>query len=172
VVSGFAQEELRLHQTSCSRRARAAGATTCARLTAIWRHPGPPDFDAWSPRASLTWRFLPPASAYLSFSRGFRLPDFDEDLPIIFEGFPPGSPPTILLPDLELQRSDAFEIGAKLDHERASAGLALYWMRVDDELLFDPLTFENRNITGRHRGRAGSSACSPGSPTAPTPSTT
>jgi outer membrane receptor protein involved in Fe transport len=114
-----------------------------------------PDFDAWSPKASLTWRFLPVASAYLALARGFRLPDFDEDLPIIFEGFDPSGPPPIiiLIPDLKLQRSDSIEVGTKLESEAATAGLSLYWMRVRDELLFDPLTFANRNIDRvRHRG--------------------
>jgi iron complex outermembrane receptor protein len=114
-----------------------------------------PNFDAWSPKASLTWRFLPVASAYVALSRGFRLPDFDEDLPIIFEGFDPDGPPPIIIviPDLKLQRSDSIEVGTKLENEAVTAGLSLYWMRVHDELLFDPLTFENRNIDRvRHRG--------------------
>ncbi len=157
VVGGFAQEELWLRPDLLL----AAGLRydsgdydlrTTNRLLGVSQDDAP-DFDAWSPKASLTWRFLPIASAYLSWSQGFRLPDFDEDLPIIFEGFPPGSPPTVILPDLQLQRSDSFEIGAKLESPRATAGLALYWMRVHDELLFDPLTFENRNIDRvRHRG--------------------
>jgi outer membrane receptor protein involved in Fe transport len=157
VAGGFVQEELWLrHDLLLAAGVRYDDGSydlrTTNRLLGVTQDDAP-EFHAWSPKASLTWRFLPAASTYLSWSRGFRLPDFDEDLPIIFEGFPPGSPPTIILPDLQLQRSDSFELGAKLDGARATAGLALYWMRVDDELLFDPLTFENRNIDRvRHRG--------------------
>jgi iron complex outermembrane receptor protein len=108
-----------------------------------------PHLTAWSPKLSATWRFLPTASAYAAWSRGFRFPDFDEDLPLL--GFPPGSPPT--LPDLDPQRSDDFEVGAKLESDRATAGLTLYWMKVRDEILFDPESFANLNLDRvRHRG--------------------
>ena len=78
-----------------------------------------------------------------------RLPDFDEDVPIF-------GPP----PDLKQQTSDAFEIGTKLERDVATAGLSLYWMRVDDEILFDPETFSNLNLDRvRHRGIELSGAC-------------
>ncbi len=157
VVGGFAQDELWLRHDLLF----AAGVRydhgsydlrTRDRLIEVSQDETP-EFDAWSPKLSLTWRFLPIASAYVALARGFRLPDFDEDLPIIFAGFNPGDPPTILLPDLKLQRSDSIEVGTKLESEAVTAGLSLYWMRVHDELLFDPLTFENRNIDRvRHRG--------------------
>jgi iron complex outermembrane receptor protein len=86
-----------------------------------------PDLRAWSPKASLTWRFLPIASAYFSWARGFRMPDFDEDLPFTLEP-----------PDLDPQRSDSFEVGAKLESASTTANASFYWMRVRDEILFDP----------------------------------
>jgi outer membrane receptor protein involved in Fe transport len=154
VSAGFVQEELWLREDLLL----AAGVRyddasydleVRDRLNAVVEQDDP-ELDAWSPKASLTWRFLPTASAYVSLARGFRLPDFDEDLPLL--GFPPGAPAT--LPDLRPQRSDAVEVGAKLDSERATAGLALYWMRVRDEMLFDPLNlFQNVNLDRvRHRG--------------------
>jgi iron complex outermembrane receptor protein len=64
------------------------------------------DFDtelaAWSPRASLAWRFREDASAWLSYARGFRFPNLDEAFGAF--GFSPG---------LEPERSQAAEIGAR-----------------------------------------------------------
>jgi len=159
VVGAFAQEELWLrHDLLLAAGVRydhgSYDLETRDRLLDVSQDETP-DFDAWSPKASLTWRFLPVASAYVALARGFRLPDFDEDLPIIFEGFDPVGPPPVIIitPDLKLQQSDSVEIGTKLESEEATAGLSLYWMRVRNELLFDPLTFENRNIDRvRHRG--------------------
>ena len=34
-----------------------------------------PKFDAWSPKAALTWRIAPPLAAYVSYARGLRLPN-------------------------------------------------------------------------------------------------
>jgi len=102
-----------------------------------------PQHHAWSPKASLTWRFLPAASAYFAWARGFRMPTFDEDLSVF--GFSPL---------LDPQRSDAFEVGTKLDSERVTANLSLYWMRVRDEVYVDPASFfTNFNLDRvRHRG--------------------
>jgi iron complex outermembrane receptor protein len=108
-----------------------------------------PRFSVWSPRASITYRVRPSSSVYVSYSRGFRLPNFDEDAPLL--GFPPGSPPTI--PDLDPQISDAVEIGAKHRGDRLGASIALFWMDVQDEILFDPFTFSNTNLDRtRHQG--------------------
>jgi iron complex outermembrane receptor protein len=157
VSGGFAQEELWLREDLLL----AAGVRYddgSYRLRLTDRLSGQtarddPDLDAWSPKASLTWRFLPVASAYFSWARGFRLPDFDEDLPILnFDG-------STTLPDLGVQRSEAFELGSKLEAKDLSAGVALYWMRVRDEILFDPepppggFFGENVNLDRvRHRG--------------------
>jgi len=91
-----------------------------------------PAFSIWSPKAALTWHFLPAASAYFSYSRGFRLPNFDENSPTLT-----GGPPTI--PDLDRQSSDSFELGGKWRSERIDASLALYWMNVKDEIIYNPL---------------------------------
>jgi iron complex outermembrane receptor protein len=109
-----------------------------------------PNFDVWSPKAALTWRVLPTFSVYASYSRGFRLPNFDEDVPVlIFPGVPS------IIPDLAKQTSDAFEIGAKWRDERVEASLALYHMKVKNEIFLnpDPSVFLNQNFDRvRHRG--------------------
>ena len=144
VAGGFLQEEHRLRKDLLlSAGVRYDSASYELRRTdSFASDEQSPDLDAWSPKASLTWRFLPAASAYLAYARAFRMPDFDEDVPV----FGP-------LPDLEPQLSDSYEVGAKLETERATAGLSLYWMNVHDEILLDPETFENLNLDRvRHRG--------------------
>ncbi len=86
-----------------------------------------PDYSVWSPKASLTYRVLGPLSLYFSYARGFRLPNFDEDLPLL------GS-----IPDLVPQESNSYEVGAKLQSRRVGAALALYRMDVENEVIFDP----------------------------------
>jgi iron complex outermembrane receptor protein len=90
-----------------------------------------PDYSIWSPKASVTWRFLPTASAYFSYARGFRLPNFDENLPTL-TGFTP------VIPDLDEQISDSFELGGTWRSERVDASIALYWMNVKDEIILNP----------------------------------
>jgi iron complex outermembrane receptor protein len=107
--------------------------------------------DAWSPRAALTWRFREATSAYASYSRGFRFPDFDEAIGFTGDLF-----------DLTTQKSDAWEVGVKHRGARLAANVALYWMDVDGEIFFDPyvrdfsfgfLSPQNVNLDQvRHRG--------------------
>ena len=108
-----------------------------------------PRFTVWSPRAGATWQIRPDTSGYVSYARGFRLPNFDEDAPLL--SFPPGGPPTI--PGLKPQISDSVEVGIKHRGERFDAALTLYWMGVSNEILFDPITFSNANLDYvRHQG--------------------
>ncbi len=101
-----------------------------------------PDFWLWSPRASINYVFLEGLSGYFAYSRGFRLPNFDEDAP--FFG---------AVPDLDPQISDSIEVGIKGRSKRVSGSLALYQMWVKDEILFDPGNFTNTNLKEvRHRG--------------------
>jgi iron complex outermembrane receptor protein len=104
-----------------------------------------PDFDIWSPKAALTYRVMPPVSIYASYARGFRLPNFDENTPLLpFLGFG-----TIEIPDLDVQRSDTFEGGVKYQSDRIHASVSGYHMRVKDELVglfLDPFTFANVNF--------------------------
>jgi outer membrane receptor protein involved in Fe transport len=97
---------------------------------------------AWSPRAGLVWRVAEPVSLYASWARGFRYPNIDELFG--FFGFTPGLAP---------EKSDAYEVGAKLRREGMSANLALFHMNVSDEIFLDPVSFQNQNVDRvRHRG--------------------
>lgn len=101
-----------------------------------------PDYDVWSPKAALTYRLATPLAVYASYARGFRLPNFDEDTPLLpFLGFG-----VVEIPDLDVQLSDTYEIGAKYEAARIQAGLTLYHMRVKDELILDPFDFANINL--------------------------
>jgi iron complex outermembrane receptor protein len=83
------------------------------------------DDDFWSPKAGIVWRFRSDASAYFSYARGFRLPNVDEAFG--FFGFNE---------QLEPERSDSYEIGAKLRREQIHLDLTLYRLDVEDEILF------------------------------------
>jgi len=100
-------------------------------------------FDQFSPKAAVTWRPREPFALYFSYSRGLRFPNFDEIYPVW------GSRATVL----EAERSSSYEIGAKFRDGNLRADLSIYWMEVDDEILYDPLTFQNQNVDEvRHRG--------------------
>ena len=104
-----------------------------------------PDFDIWSPKAALTYRMVPSVSIYASYARGFRLPNFDENTPILpFLGFG-----AVEIPDLDVQRSDAFEGGVKYQTDRIHVSVSGYHMRVKDELVglfLNAFTFANVNF--------------------------
>ncbi|MGH7287308.1 MAG: TonB-dependent receptor [Myxococcota bacterium] len=98
--------------------------------------------SVWSPRAALTWRVTEPASLYASYARGFRFPNVAETFG--FFGFTPG---------LDPEKSENYEIGAKLRRPGLTANVALYHMNVHDEIFFDPVLAVNSNIDRvRHRG--------------------
>jgi iron complex outermembrane receptor protein len=112
------------------------------------------DFDethhVWSPRGALTWRVTETASAYASWARGFRFPNRVETFG--FFGFAPSLAP---------EKSESYEVGAKLRREALSMNVALFHMNVSDEIFFDPLAINpitslpglNVNVDRvRHRG--------------------
>jgi iron complex outermembrane receptor protein len=153
VYAGFLQNEFSLTETlllSAGVRFDHAALDLTASNVDIGDERVDPDFDVWSPKAALVWRILPTVSVYSSYSRGFRLPNFDEDVPLlIFPGVPS------IIPDLAKQTSNAFEIGAKWRDERVDASLALYHMKVKNEIFLnpDPTVFLNQNFDRvRHRG--------------------
>ena len=152
LYAGYVQDELQLHADWL-----LAGGVRFdrAELDVRAHNPDPlcggaernqPGYGVWSPRASLTWRPRDPLAFYASYARGFRIPSLDEASPLVFPGF-------VSLPDLDKQTSNAGEGGVKLDTERVDAGVALYYMMVDDEILFDPVFFTNQNLDRvRHFG--------------------
>jgi iron complex outermembrane receptor protein len=99
------------------------------------------DPDVWSPRASLTWRVTEPIGLYVGYARGFRSANVNEEVSLF--GVDP----------LDPQKTESYEIGGKYRAGDCALNLALYWMNVKDEILFDPTTFANTNLDRvRHRG--------------------
>ena len=108
-----------------------------------------PDYSIWSPRASITWRPLPELSIYGAYARGFRIPSLDESSPVVF----PGLSDNVILKSLDEQTSHGGEIGAKFHNRRFDAQVAFYLLMVKDEILFDPIFFDNFNLDRvRHWG--------------------
>ena len=85
----------------------------------------------WSPHAALTYRILEPASAYVSYSRGFRFPSLTEYAGVFADN-----------PFLKPQTSDTYETGFKWRSQRVTAGLALYLMEVHNEIIVDSSVIE------------------------------
>lgn len=97
--------------------------------------------DVWSPRVSLTWRVAEPVGLYAGYARGFRSANVQETVSLF--GVAPADP----------QKSESWEIGGKYRAGDCSLNVALFWMNVKDEILFDPFTFENTNLDRvQHRG--------------------
>ncbi len=84
------------------------------------------DDAVWSPKASLSYRVIEPVAVYAAYSHGFRFPNIDEAFGLF--GF---------FPQLATETSNAYEIGGKLRMDCVTANLALYWMDVEDQILFD-----------------------------------
>jgi outer membrane receptor protein involved in Fe transport len=86
----------------------------------------------WSPKGALVYRLSDSVSTYASYARAFRVPNVDEAFG--FFGFNEG---------LDAETSDSYEVGLKARNlvlpgdMEASWNLALYWMNVDDQILFD-----------------------------------
>jgi len=110
-------------------------------------------FPEWSPRGALIYRIAEPASAYVSYARGFRFPSLFEEAGVFAQN-----------PLLQPQTSDTYEAGFKWRSPRVTAGLAFYLMEVHNEIILDSsvidqtpvgpeLGLENVNIDRtRHRG--------------------
>jgi iron complex outermembrane receptor protein len=107
----------------------------------------------WSPKAALTYRISEPASAYVSYARGFRFPSLTEYAGVFAQNI-----------SLKPQTSDTYETGFKWRSAHVTAGLALYLMEVHNEIIVDSsviqqtefgpeLSVQNVNIDRtRHRG--------------------
>jgi iron complex outermembrane receptor protein len=83
-----------------------------------------PTHAIWSPRVSAVARVNEAFSVYVSFSRGFRFPNLEETSGVVFGN-----------PEIEPQRSRAWEIGWKHRSRRIRANVTLYRMDVKDEII-------------------------------------
>ena len=121
------------------------------------------DFDAdeesrhqeWSPRLGIAMspRIGAPLVLFAQAAEAFKAPTLDQLFDL--RPFPDGSGGTFTLanPGLRPQRARTIEAGARGFGPAASWQLALYRIAVEDEIDFDPATFQYVNIgSSLHRG--------------------
>jgi len=113
--------------------------------------------QAWSPRGGINYRIGDlngaPLALYFQYSRAFKAPSLDQ----LFDPHPfmdfQGGTITISNPDLVPQRAQNFEVGASQQARDVRWEVLAYRMTVDDEIDFDPATFQYKNIgKSLHRG--------------------
>jgi iron complex outermembrane receptor protein len=85
-----------------------------------------PTHTLWSPNVGLVYRIDRESSAYVSYARGFRLPNLEETSGVFADD-----------PEISPQRSRSIELGVKHRSERLRANLAIYRMDVKDEIVLD-----------------------------------
>jgi outer membrane receptor protein involved in Fe transport len=116
---------------------------------------------AWSPSASVNWRWEASSNAYVEINRSFKTPTLTQlyDLrPYFIDPDGPGGEPPIRLEisndGLEPQRATQIEVGVRTHAgDRVAFDVAAYEMRARDEIGFDLGTFRYANlIESTHRG--------------------
>jgi len=96
---------------------------------------------AWD--VGLTYLFFKNSKVYARISKSYRYPAIDEYFSVWTGG---------LNTLLESQEGITYEVG--VDHyftEDIRSGLTLFWMELEDEIYFDPLTFTNGNYDDTRR---------------------
>lgn len=108
--------------------------------------PGQPDdtdYDENLFTAGVNYRFQPRSHVYASYSEGFRYPVLDE----LFSFFT-----NTINTDLRPQTSDNYEIGIRhYFNDNSYGNVNLFRMDTNDELFFNPSTFQNENLDAETR---------------------
>lgn len=103
-------------------------------------------FEGWSPKLGLTFQVIPDeVEVFTSYARPFKSPnvdDFSSRLGSMFTGNA----------DLQPQQSDTYEAGARWLPVWGRATATVFYTRIDDEILFNQLTFSNQNLDTRRFG--------------------
>jgi len=124
----------------------------------------PRTLSAWSPFVALS-ATMGQATFYASGSGAFHAPTLNQlyDRRPFATGFPPPAPAfiTISNPDLDPQRSNGYELGARWDGASGEAlSLTFYDVFVEDEIDFDLTTFSYNNLDkSRHTGLLAAAQC-------------
>ena len=104
--------------------------------------------------AGIEKQFTPGTAAYLKWTRSARVTTIDE----LFE-FDPNTFARVFSP-LDPQISNGFDLGTHYRVDRAAVTINAYYMRLKDEIHFNPVTFENINLDPTRRyGLELSAAC-------------
>ena len=95
--------------------------------------------------AGIEKQFTPGTAAYLKWTRSARVTTVDE----LFE-FDPNTFARVFSP-LDPQISNGFDLGTHYRVDRAAVTINAYYMRLKDEIHFNPVTFENINLDPTRR---------------------
>ena len=95
--------------------------------------------------AGIEKQFTPSTAAYLKWTRSARVTTVDE----LFE-FDPNTFARVFSP-LDPQISNGFDLGTHYRVDRAAVTINAYYMRLKDEIHFNPVTFENINLDPTRR---------------------
>lgn len=95
--------------------------------------------------AGIEKQFTPSTAAYIKWTRSARVATVDE----LFE-FDPNTVARTFSP-LDPQISNGFDIGTHYRVDRAAVTINAYYMRLKDEIHFNPVTFENINLDPTRR---------------------
>jgi iron complex outermembrane receptor protein len=110
---------------------------------------GAPDYDdserVHMLEAGIEKQFTPATTAYMKWTRSARVTTVDE----LFE-LDPNSFTRVFSP-LDPQISNGFDIGTRIRVDRAAFSINAYYLRLKDEIHFNPVTFENVNLDPTRR---------------------
>ena len=95
--------------------------------------------------AGIEKQFTPSTAAYFKWTRSARVTTVDE----LFE-FDPNTFARVFSP-LDPQISNGFDLGTHYRVDRAAVTINAYYMRLKDEIHFNPVTFENINLDPTRR---------------------
>jgi len=97
---------------------------------------GDRSFRIWSPKGGLSYLMSPSTTLFATWSKSFRFPNADE-LTGVF-GF---------TPSLNPEKAETYELGSRYHSSRFFDGtISAFFMRVEDEIIFNPAASENQNI--------------------------
>ncbi len=110
---------------------------------------GAPDYDnserVHMLEAGIEKQFTPATAAYIKWTRSARVTTVDE----LFE-FDPNSFTRVFSP-LDPQTGNGFDLGTRVRVDRAQFTINAYYMRLRNEIHFNPVTFENVNLDPTRR---------------------
>jgi len=110
---------------------------------------GAPDYDdserVHMLEAGIEKQFTPATAAYIKWTRSARVTTVDE----LFE-IDPNSFTRVFSP-LDPQIGNGFDIGTRYRADRAAFTINAYYMRLKDEIHYNPVTFENTNLDPTRR---------------------
>jgi len=95
--------------------------------------------------AGMEKQFTPATAAYMKWTRSARVTTVDE----LFE-FDPNSFTRVFSP-LDPQISNGFDVGTRYQVDRAAFTINAYYMKLKDEIHFNPVTFVNTNLDPTRR---------------------